>query len=96
MFFVLGLITFTIGTFFWWPVRWILLSYILLYLSAAGFFSVKHARNKDISAILVLWSYVVLHLSYGLGSIWAIITIPFKFPDRHKKFIGKPPADRKA
>ncbi len=96
MVFVLGLITFTIGAFFWWTVKWMLLCYILLYLSVACTFSIRCARQTKSSAILILWSFVVSHVSYGLGSIWAIITIPFKFPDRHKKFVGKPSAERKA
>ena len=95
MFFVLGLITFTIGAFLWWPVKWILLCYILLYLCPAIFFSLKHILNKKNSPFLVLWSYIVLHMAYGIGSIWSIITIPFKFPNRHKKEVGKPLADRK-
>ncbi len=94
VFFVLGLITFTIGAFFWRPVKWVLLSYILLYVSTALVFSIKVAQHKKAHAILILWSYIVLHVSYGFGSLWAIITIPFKFPDRHKKKTGKPLADR--
>jgi glycosyltransferase involved in cell wall biosynthesis len=92
LFFVLGLITLTAGAFFWWPLKWILLGYVLLYLSVACLFSVRRTRQTKISAILVLWSFVILHLAYGLGSIWAIITIPFKFPGQHKKITGKPSA----
>jgi glycosyltransferase involved in cell wall biosynthesis len=95
MFFVLGLITFTIGAFGGWSFRWILLGYILFYLLTASVFSIQITRRTKTSTILVLWSFVVLHIAYGLGSLWSIITIPFKFPDRHKKFIGKPLADRK-
>lgn len=95
MFFVVGLAVLTAGAFFWWPVKWILLGYVLLYLSAAGSFAVKQALDKKASAVLILCSYVVLHAAYGLGSIWSILTIPFKFPDRHKKIVGKALADRK-
>lgn len=95
MFFVLGLITFTIGAFFWWPVKWMLLSYNLLYLFVALAVSIKLAWHKKAHTILILWSYVVLHVAYGLGSLWSVITIPFKFPNRHKKITGKPLADRK-
>jgi glycosyltransferase involved in cell wall biosynthesis len=94
MFFVLGLITFATGAFLWWPLKWILLGYVLLYLSVACVFSIKHAHRTKTSAILVFWSFIVLHLAYGLGSVWAFITIPFKFPNRHKKITGKPLADR--
>ncbi len=95
MFFVLGLVTFIIGAFFWWFFKWILLGYILFYLSTATVFSIRSARRTKTSAILVLWSFVVLHVAYGLGSLWAVITIPFKFPNRHKRTIGKPLTDRK-
>lgn len=96
MVFALGLITFTIGAFSWWPVKWMLLCYILLYLSIAYTFSIRSARQTRTSAILILWTFVVSHVAYGLGSIWAIITIPLKFPDRHKKSTGTPSAERKA
>ena len=95
MFFVLGLITFAIGAFCWWFFKWILIGYILLYLSVAAVFSIQSVQRTKTSVILVLWSFVVLHVAYGLGSIWAVITIPFNFPTRHKRTIGKPLADRK-
>jgi len=95
MFFVLGLITFTIGAFLGWLFKWILLGYILLYLSTASVFSIQSVRRTKTSAILVLWSFVVLHLAYGLGSVWAVITIPFKFLNCRERTIGKPLADRK-
>jgi glycosyltransferase involved in cell wall biosynthesis len=94
MFLVLGLIILTIGTLFWWPFKWMLTGYILLYLSSAWFFAIKLAHHKKTSAFLILWSFIVLHIGYGLGSVWGVITIPFKFPNRHKRMIGKPLADR--
>jgi hypothetical protein len=96
MFFVLGLIVLAAGVFFWQPVKWLLGVYILLYLSVACFFSIQSVYDKKTSWFLVLWSFVVLHTAYGLGSLWAIVTIPFKFSDRNKQISGKPLADRKA
>ncbi len=95
MFFVLGLITFAIGAFFWWPVKWLLLGYVLLYLSVAVVSSIKGTCRAKSNAILVLWAYIVLHVSYGLGSLWSIVTIPFKFPNRRRRTVGKPLAARK-
>ncbi len=95
MFFVLGLIVLATASFFLSIAKWILLGYTALYLSVAVFFSLKHSRSKGTSAILVLWFYVVLHIAYGLGSIWSVLTIPFKFPNRHRDVAGKPLADRK-
>lgn len=93
MFFVVGLLTLPLGAFFWPPVKWVFLSYISVYLCSAGFFSIKHACRNKTSAILLLWSYVVLHIAYGLGSLWGVITIPFKFPHRGKNISSKGPAD---
>jgi len=95
MFFVLGLVIITAGSFLWWPVKWILAGYILLYLTAAFSFSIRSARQNKTSVFLVLWSFVVLHIAYGFGSLWSIVTIPFKFANRNKKIINKPLADRK-
>lgn len=84
MFFVSGLIVFTTGAFFAQPVKWMLLGYILLYLSVASLVSIKSAlldtrrESKIAPALLTLWSFVVLHTAYGLGSLWSIITIPFR------------------
>jgi glycosyltransferase involved in cell wall biosynthesis len=94
LFFVLGLIILATGTFFWWPVKWLLFGYTLLYLSVAAVSSIKITRRTKVSPVSVLWAYIVLHIGYGLGSLWGVITIPFKFPDRHKKSIGKASADR--
>lgn len=95
MFFVLGLIAMTIGAFFWWPVKWLLIGYALSYLSVAVFFSIKSSNSTKSNTFLVLLAYIVLHIAYGLGSLWAIITIPIKFPNHCKKIIVKRLADRK-
>lgn len=84
MFFVVGVLTLGFGAFFWSPIKWFFLSYILLYLSSAGFFSIKNSSGTQTSSLLLLLSYVVLHTSYGLGSLWGVITIPFKFPRRYQ------------
>ena len=89
LFFVVGLLTLSLGAFFWPPVKWVFLSYISVYLFSACFFAIKHSLRTKASAILVLWSYVVLHTAYGLGSLWGVITIPFKFPHRDKNISGK-------
>jgi glycosyltransferase involved in cell wall biosynthesis len=95
MFFVLGLIAMTAGSVLWWVAKWIMAGYVLLYLMAAFFFSIRSTRQNKTSVFLVLWSFVVLHMAYGLGSLWSVVTIPFKFPDRSRKVINKPLADRK-
>ena len=96
MLFVLGLLALCLGAFLWSPIKWVLLSYIFLYLSSASFYSIKHALRTKASAILILWSYIVLHIAYGIGSLWGIVTIPFKFPHRGKNTWSKKPADSKS
>jgi len=96
MFFVIGLFTLPLGAVFRPPVKWVLLSYILVYLCSASYFSIKHTWRNKTSAILVLWSYIVLHISYGLGSLCGVITIPFKFPHRDKNISRKGQADSTA
>lgn len=93
MLFVLGLLSLSLGVILWTPVKWVFLIYILVYLCSAGFFSIKHSLRNQTSAILVLWSYIVLHIAYGLGSIWSVITIPFKFPRRGKNISHKGPEE---
>ncbi|MHC4159703.1 MAG: glycosyltransferase family protein, partial [Planctomycetota bacterium] len=96
IFFVIGLFTLLLGAVFWTPVKWILLSYISVYLCSAGFFSIKHTWGNKTSTILVLWSYIVLHISYGLGSLFGVITIPFKFPHREKNISSEGPTESTA
>jgi glycosyltransferase involved in cell wall biosynthesis len=79
MIFILGLMVLATGAILFWFVKWILLGYVLLYLFIAFYFSIQSTRQTNISALLVLWSFVTLHVSYGLGTLWSIVTIPFKF-----------------
>lgn len=95
MLFVLGLLALCLGVLLWSPIKWALLSYVSIYLVSAGIFAVKHALRTKTSAFLLLLSYVVLHITYGIGSLWGAVTIPFKFPHRSKNISSKKPADSK-
>ena len=77
MFFILGLITFATSVIFFAAAKWFLLGYILMYLSAATYCAVRSAGKINLSAFLILWSFITLHTAYGLGSLWSITTIPF-------------------
>jgi glycosyltransferase involved in cell wall biosynthesis len=77
--FVLGLMALAVGAFFFWVFRWILSVYVLFYLAVAFYFSIRSSRQTNVSALLVLWSFVTLHIAYGLGTLWSVVTIPFKF-----------------
>lgn len=95
MVFVLGLLLLTAGAFLWWPIKWLLAAYLAPYLSGAAFFATKCASKEKVSPLLAMWSFIVLHVAYGFGSLWAVVTIPFKFTGKRKTHEGKPLADRK-
>lgn len=95
MLFVLYLIMLLVGTSVLnHPLRLILLVPLFLYFVLDIAFAVKDAHCLW-SKILMIGLYPLYHLSYGLGTLWAVITIPFKFLNRHKKKTGKLLADRK-
>lgn len=96
MFFVVGLGCLSSSAFLWWPVKWLLLAYLVLYFSAATFSAIKCTRRKKVSALLVTWSFLVLHIAYGIGSLWGVVTIPFKFMGKKKTRVGEALPDRKS
>jgi glycosyltransferase involved in cell wall biosynthesis len=95
MLFILGLITVGAGALYCTLFRWLLLLYVGIYLLAASCFSLQRSRKTNARAGLILWSFVVLHVAYGLGSFWGMITIPFKFRNRSTDSVVKPLADRR-
>lgn len=96
MAFVLSLIFLAIASCFYWPISFLLLADAVTYSSLAALMAVKVAAKDKVSPAKVLCAFLTLHVAYGLGSLWAIITIPFKFPRRNTSRTGKPIADRKA
>ena len=95
MAFALSLIALAIASCFYWPITFLLLADIITYSSAAFLMAKKIAAKEKVSALKVLWAFLTLHIAYGLGSLWAVITIPIKFPSRKAAKPGKPLADRK-
>lgn len=95
MFFVLSIIVLGFLSIVYWPFAVLLGLDILMYSSTALFFAIDVGKSKKVSTIRVLISYFVLHIAYGLGSLWGVLTILFKFPNRKNKKIGKALADRK-
>lgn len=56
---------------------------VALYLVVGSLFAVRASRSKPgLSTLRVLWAFVVMHAAYGLGSLWGVMTIPFKYPRR--------------
>lgn len=95
MFFVFSLITLAIGSLFFWPIGILLVIDVLIYSFVATVFAQRVAKQKKVSALKVLWAFFVLHIAYGIGSLWGVISIPFKFPSRKSSKIGNPLADRR-
>jgi len=95
MVFVLSLVFLTIGSWFFWPISILLAVDIILYSSVAAFFATRIAKENKVFGLRVFWAFIVLHIAYGIGSLWGIITIPFKFPNRKSSKKGTALADRK-
>jgi glycosyltransferase involved in cell wall biosynthesis len=95
MLFVVGTIVLLCMSLLWPVAAWLLAGYLLIYLAVAMFFAIIASQQESCNPFLVLWSFVVLHVAYGLGSLWAILTICFKFPNRRETKAGKPLPDRK-
>ena len=95
MFFVLSLIVLGLLSIGYWPFAILLGLDISMYSMAAIYFAVKASKNKNASIIRVLISFFILHIAYGAGSLWGVLTIPIKFPNRKAKKPGTALADRK-
>ncbi len=75
--FIAVLIALAAGALIFWLLKWLLLSYILIYLITGLLFSIQCAKRKISLIPLILLSFVILHMSYGLGSLWSMVTMPF-------------------
>lgn len=84
--FVVSLIVLALGGLVWWPLWWLLAAEIALYLVAGLAMAVQVARATRTSAWHVFLAFVNLHLAYGVGSFWGVLTAPLKFRRR-----GAPP-----
>lgn len=68
-----------------WPVFTLLLAAeMLAYLSAATLAAYKAVAQERLSRLLVVWAYLNLHISYGVGSLVGLLTAPFRFGLRKK------------
>lgn len=75
--FVLSLIVPTILSLVYTPFFIISLLSLLAYVSLLGMISLKLILNKKLNFIYLLTSFLVLHLSYGWGSLMGLIKLPF-------------------
>ena len=75
--FVLSLIVPTILSLVYTPFLIISLLSLLAYVSLLGMISLKLSINKKLNFIYLLTSFLVLHLSYGWGSLMGLIKLLF-------------------
>jgi glycosyltransferase involved in cell wall biosynthesis len=95
MLFVLSLAILAVGGVFLTPLWFLLAAEMALYAVVAEYFAITLAPAAKASPPRILWAFVTLHLGYGIGSLWGLLTIPFKFPNRKAGTAGPPLADRK-
>jgi hypothetical protein len=73
--FVIGLLGSILISFFNPIGKWLLCLIVFLYLVGNLFFSLKIAKKNGLKYFLLLpIFFFALHFSYGLGSIWGILT----------------------
>lgn len=75
--FVLSLIVPSLLSMVWLPFAWVSAFFFVLYCGLLGTISMKLSITKHLNFFHLLWSFMVLHISYGLGSLVGIIQLPF-------------------
>ena len=77
MLFVLGLIALALLSVLWFPAVYAFAGYIGFYTSCALAASWQAATRKH-ALLLVCLAFWIIHLSYGMGSLWGLLTLPFR------------------
>ncbi len=75
--FVLSLIVPSVAAIIWWPMIAVSLLSLVAYVGLLGGVSLKLATTQRLSFGYLLWTFIVLHLSYGWGSLVGILKLPF-------------------
>ena len=75
--FVLPLIIPALLALLWWPLILISMLSLVAYVGLLGLISLKLSVSKKLNFFLLLWSFIVLHLSYGFGSLAGVFKLPF-------------------
>ncbi|MBO7446690.1 MAG: glycosyltransferase family 2 protein [Bacteroidales bacterium] len=75
--FLLSLLLPLIAGFFWHPLWLIGAASLLAYLTLISIVSIRLSRTKGLSFIRLVESFFILHLSYGLGSLAGLCSLPF-------------------
>lgn len=76
MFFVASLIVLGTAGLVYKTLWGLLAAELILYAAVAGYFAVSLAPAAKASPLRLLWAFATLHLAYGIGSLWGLITIP--------------------
>lgn len=76
LFFVLSLLLPAIASIFWIYLIFASVASIVLYLALISLISFK-INDKGTSYIYLFWTFIVLHISYGTGSLAGIFRLPF-------------------
>ena len=76
--FVLSLIVPVLLSFFYWPLALVSVLSLLAYGTLLGTISAKLSISRKLNFCYLLASFIVLHLSYGWGSLVGLITLPFQ------------------
>ncbi len=75
--FILSLIVPLLLACVWWPFALISAASLLAYLGLLSVVSLRLVSSKHLNFFYLLSTFVVLHLSYGWGSLMGIIKLPF-------------------
>lgn len=75
--FVLGLLIPAVAGVFWHPAWWLCAVVAGAYLLALGTVSLRLAAGKKLNFFYLIRSFVTLHVSYGCGSLAALLRLPF-------------------
>ena len=75
--FLLSLLVPTLLSFLYFPFIYVSLASLAAYVLALGSISMKLAVTKKLNFFYLLSSFIILHLSYGWGSLVGILKLPF-------------------
>jgi len=94
--FVLGVLSLFVGSFFNKIFLAGFCALMTVYTAGALYAAARqNVRTHKTNIALVTAAFFTLHFPYGLGTMWGILTTPFKFPNRAKSNIGQALSDRR-
>lgn len=76
--FVLSLILPLLCSVIYWPIAFVAFLSLLAYLGLVGAISAKLSISKNLNFRYLIASFIVLHVSYGWGSLVGLLSLPFQ------------------